>query len=76
MGMTIRIRHVPRALHRRLRKRAALEGLSLSAFLLKEAERVAGRPTADEIRARLAGLPRVKTPQPVEEMIRRDRDLA
>lgn len=74
MDTTIQIRHVPRSLHRRLRARATREGLSLSEFMLREAERIARRPTADEIRTRLGKLVRIDLPEPVEEMIRRDRE--
>ena len=74
MSSTLQIRHVPEHVHRRLKARAALEGMSLSAFLLREVERLAGRPTLEEIRERLAALPRLRTPAPVEEMIREDRE--
>ena len=50
----IQIRNVPEVLHRRLKSRAALEGLSLSDFLLKEIEQVAKRPTIKELVERLA----------------------
>jgi uncharacterized protein (DUF1778 family) len=45
---------VPDDLHRRLKARAALEGLSLSDFLLQEVRHVAERPTLAELRHRLA----------------------
>jgi plasmid stability protein len=50
----IQIRNVPDALHRRLKSRAALAGMSLSDYLLAEIPEVAERPTLDELRARLA----------------------
>jgi plasmid stability protein len=55
-GMTkmIQIRNVPDALHRRLKARAAIEGKSLSDYLLAEIREVAERPTVEEMRARLA----------------------
>ena len=46
--------HVPDDLHRKLKARAALEGLSLSDYLLQEARRVAERPTMAELRQRIA----------------------
>jgi plasmid stability protein len=49
----IQIRNVPDALHRRLKARAALAGMSLSDFLLSEIRDVAERPTIEELRARL-----------------------
>jgi plasmid stability protein len=51
--IAIQIRNVPDALHRHLKSRAALAGMSLSDYLLREMRRVAERPTLDELRARL-----------------------
>ena len=48
MTSMIQIRNVPSALHRRLKSRAALEGMSLSDYLLGEIRRVAERPTFAE----------------------------
>jgi plasmid stability protein len=53
MGTMVQIRNVPDALHRRLKSRAALAGMSLSDYLLGEIRQVAERPTLDELRARL-----------------------
>ena len=53
MTVMIQIRNVPDALHRRLKSRAALAGMSLSDYLLSEIRQVAERPTLDELRARL-----------------------
>jgi plasmid stability protein len=53
MSKMIQIRNVPDGLHRRLKARAAMDGMSLSDFLLNEIRRVAERPTLDELRARL-----------------------
>ncbi|ODT87613.1 hypothetical protein [Phenylobacterium sp. SCN 70-31] len=52
----IQIRNVPEALHRRLKARAAMAGLSLSDMLLREIAAVAERPSPEEMRARLAKL--------------------
>ena len=54
MPRMIQLRHVPDDLHRALKARAALEGLSLSDYLLREVRRIAERPTVDELRQRLA----------------------
>jgi len=53
MTVMIQIRNVPDALHRQLKSRAALAGMSLSDYLLSEIRHVAERPTIDELRARL-----------------------
>ena len=56
MPKMIQLRHVPDAVHRKLKARAATEGLSLSDYLLREVERVAARPTLAELEERLARL--------------------
>jgi antitoxin FitA len=69
MSGLIQIRNVPDALHRKLKSRAALEGMSLSDYLLAELRRVAERPTLAEMRERLerrsAVVPRVAPAQAV-----------
>jgi len=53
MAKMIQLRNVPDELHRLLKARAALEGVSLSAYLLAEIHRNAERPTLRELRERL-----------------------
>ena len=53
MSKMIQLRHVPDDLHRKLKARAAMQGLSLSEFLLREVRQLAERPTIAELRARL-----------------------
>lgn len=53
MEKHIQIRHVPETLHRTLKSRAALAGMSLSEYLLQEARKIAERPTVEELRQRL-----------------------
>jgi hypothetical protein len=54
MSKMIQLRHVPDALHRTLKSRAALEGIPLSEYLIREVRKLAERPTVEEMRARLA----------------------
>lgn len=49
----IQIRNVPEGLHRKLKSRAAIEGKSLSDYLLDEVRRIAERPTLAEMLERL-----------------------
>lgn len=49
----IQLRNVPDLLHRTLKARAALAGMSLSDYLLAEIKEVAQRPTLAELRDRL-----------------------
>jgi antitoxin FitA len=74
MGVMIQIRNVPDSLHRLLKSRAALAGMSLSDYLLCEIRQIAERPTLDELRARLHGLPEVTVSPSPAEIIRADRD--
>jgi plasmid stability protein len=53
MTVMIQIRNVPDTIHRELKSRAALAGMSLSDYLLNEIRQVAERPTLDQLRARL-----------------------
>ena len=55
MSSMVQIRNVPSGLHRELKARAALEGMSLSDYLLREIRNSLERPTLDELRRRLAG---------------------
>lgn len=70
----IQIRHVPDALHRRLKARAALAGMSLSDFLLNEIRQVAERPSVAELRARLERLSTVEPDLPAAAAVREERD--
>lgn len=53
MSTMIQLRNVPDALHRILKARAAMAGLSLSDYLLAEFREIAERPTLAEFRERL-----------------------
>ena len=53
MPKMIQLRHVPDALHRRLKARAALAGLPLSDYLIREVKKIAERPSPEEMIERL-----------------------
>ena len=53
MSKMIQVRNVPDALHRGLKARAAMAGMSLSDYLLAELKEIAERPTLLELRQRL-----------------------
>jgi antitoxin FitA len=76
MAKMVQIRHVPDALHRKLKSRAAQSGLTLSDYLLAELERLAARPTRDEMLARLHQRKRVTLKTPAAVAIREERDSA
>jgi plasmid stability protein len=50
----VQIRNVPEELHRELKSRAALAGMSVSEYLLMELRRSLERPTRDELLRRLS----------------------
>jgi antitoxin FitA len=70
----IQIRNVPPELHRKLKARAAEHGLTLSEYLLREAERTVEQPTIEELTRRIEArrLPKLKT-HPAD-LIRADRE--
>lgn len=70
----IQIRNVPDTLHRRLKSRAALAGMSLSDYLLHQIREVAERPTIEEMRARLARRSAVTLPVDTADAVRAERD--
>lgn len=74
MTVMIQVRNVPDALHRRLKSRAALAGMSLSDYLLSEIRQVADRPTLDELRARLQQHAPLDLSETPADVIRAERD--
>src|SRR5271170_2268511 len=70
---TIQVRNVPDKLHRKLKSRAASEGLSLSGFVLREMEQVAEYPTLKEMVERLASRTPVKYKISPAEILREHR---
>ncbi|HEV3048622.1 MAG TPA: toxin-antitoxin system HicB family antitoxin [Solirubrobacteraceae bacterium] len=53
MGVLLQVRDVPEDVHRALKARAALEGVSLSEYVRSVLARTAARPTAAELSARI-----------------------
>jgi antitoxin FitA len=74
MSRMIQLRHVPDDLHRKLKVRAAMEGLSLSDYLLQEVRRVAERPTLTELRQRLNHRTPVVSRVPPARAVRAERE--
>ena len=74
MSKMVQIRNVPDALHRKLKARAALAGMSLSEYLLVEIRQSAEKPTVAEIRDRLLTRASVTPRVPPADMIRMERD--
>jgi antitoxin FitA len=74
MPKMIQVRNVPDALHRRLKARAALAGMSLSDYLLGEIRFAAERPTLNELRLRLESRARTSPSETPAQAVRAERD--
>ena len=74
MPVMVQIRNVPSDLHRELKARAALEGMSLSDYLLRELRHALERPTLDEIQKRLASRQPVRTHPAPAAAVRAERE--
>ena len=74
MSVMIQLRNVPTALHRKLKARAALAGMSLSDYLLREIQHIAERPTVEELKERLAKRTRVTLSISPADAVRAERD--
>ena len=76
MSRMVQIRNVPDALHRKLKARALDSGQTLSDYLLTELERLAVRPTRQEMLARLHSRKRVTLRTSAAVVIRDERESA
>ena len=74
MSKMIQLRNVPERLHRKLKARAALAGMSLSDYLLAEIRASAERPTREELLERLEQRSHVTLSPPPVEVIRAERN--
>ena len=74
MPKMIQIRNVPDGLHRKLKARAAEQGLTLSDYLLRMAEREADRPTIAELTERIRRRGPVRTDISAAAIVREMRD--
>ena len=70
----IQLRNVPDPLHRRLKARAAMAGMSLSDYLLSEIKEIADRPTLAEMRERLHQREPISIPLNTARLVRQERD--
>lgn len=71
----IQIRNVPEELHRRLKARAALEGISMSDYVLRQVRKALEVPTRKEVLERLYSKPVRRPLEPsAAEIIRAERD--
>jgi len=71
----IQLRNVPDGLHRRLKARAAMAGMSLSDYLLAEIKEIAERPMLAELRERLHQRKPVSVQFDSARLVREEREL-
>jgi len=74
MSRMIQIRNVPDEVHRKLKIRAAREGVTLSELLAREARRLAEQPSLEEMLERLKARRPVKLRTSAAAIIREVRD--
>ena len=70
----VQIRNVPPEFHRRLKARAALEGMSMSDYILREIGKALERPTRAEVLDRLRSRPVRRLKRKAADVIRAERD--
>jgi plasmid stability protein len=70
----VQIRNVPVEFHRRLKSRAALEGMSMSDYILREMKKSLDRPSRADVLARIRARKTPKLPIDVAAVIREGRD--
>lgn len=74
MSKMIQLRNVPDGLHRSLKARAAMAGMSLTDYLLAEIKEIAERPTLAELRERLHKRKPVSVQLETARMVRQERE--
>ena len=70
----LQIRNVPPELHRLLKARAAMEGLSMSEYVLREVRKALERPSRQEVLQRLRARPVRRLKRDPAKVIRAERD--
>ena len=70
----VQIRNVPVEFHRRLKARAAMEGMSMSDYILREVGKALERPTRREVLERIQTRPPRKLTPSAAEVIRAERN--
>jgi plasmid stability protein len=70
----VQIRNVPPEFHRRLKARAALEGMSMSEYILREVGKALERPSRAEVLERLRSRPLRRLKRTAADLIRAERE--
>lgn len=70
----VQVRNVPADVHRRLKARAAIEGLTMSDYVLREVRKALDRPTRAELLERLQAGPVRRLGRSAASVIRAERN--
>lgn len=70
----VQIRNVPGDVHRRLKARAAMEGMSMSDYILREIGKALDHPTRHEVLERLRTRPVRRLSRRAADVVREERD--
>lgn len=73
-SVMVQIRNVPPDFHRRLKARAAIEGMSMSDYILREVGKSLDTPTRQEVLERLRARPVRHLSCSAADMVRAERD--
>jgi antitoxin FitA len=73
MSTMIQIRNVPADVHRQVKARAALAGMSMSEFILRELRKSIARPTREELLASVLRLPKLELDPSPADLLRAER---
>ena len=73
MTTMLQLRNVPDSLHRRLKARAAMEGVSMSLYVLREIERALARPSRQELLQAIREQPEVVLDRSPADVLREER---
>jgi plasmid stability protein len=74
MAKMIQMRNVPDELHRKLKARAAMAGMTLSDYLMREVRYIAEKPTMEEILKRIEAAGPVITSITSAQAVREERE--
>ncbi len=74
MSKMVQIRNVPEDTHRLLKSRAAMEGVSMSRFVLREIERIVRRPSRREVLDAIRSEPPLTLDETPADVIREGRE--
>lgn len=74
MGIMLQIKDVPPDVHRVLKARAAVEGISLTEYARRTLERAARRPAREELIAELSAIEPLETGESAADALAHVRD--